>query len=106
MPLPLLHMTCCQICQLKPHFDEVLYHSCFVSKIVLLGRVISFEKDCTPRGHPILNCWLADGTGKCKVGVYYQENIEELCKTGGYVVVGATAKTAAVSNRVEVKLTS
>lgn len=40
------------------------------------------------------------------MGVYYQENIEELCKTGGYVVVGATAKTAAVSNRVEVKLTS
>ena len=99
-------MTCSQISQLKPHFDEVLYRSCFVSKIVLLGRVTSFEKDSTPRGHAILNCWLTDGTGKCKVGVYYQENIEELCKAGGYVVVGATAKTASVPYRAEVKLTS
>ena len=76
-----------------------------VARLVVLGRVLSFENGTSPRGMAVINLRLEDSTGTCRVMLYYRTKYEELCQEGGYVKLGLTAKCGGLVYRPELKLT-
>ena len=75
-----------------------------LSRVIVIGRPISFDKDTTPRGMQVLNVRIQDSTGTCKVMVYYREHFEKLCRKGDYLKVSVTAKCGGLVYRPEIKL--
>ena len=92
-------MTCKQLSKVSLKYDDAVYRFKPLSKFIVAGKVLSFQKDTSPRGMAVLNIRLEDSTGICRIMVYFKEDYEPLCKEKGYVKIAATAKSAGLVYR-------
>lgn len=74
-PEPLYHLTCKQLFMARIHNDEVLLNHMPLTKLIILGRIITADKGTSPKGMVVINATIVDSTGQAKVMIYYRENI-------------------------------
>jgi len=72
-------MSCLQLSNVKLHYDDVTYQKKNIEKIIIIGRIIHFDKGTSTRGMAMLNIKIEDSTGRALIAFYYSQEIETLC---------------------------
>lgn len=100
-----LHLTARQLTQTRIHNDDIRYHKLLLTRVVLLGQLMSAEKETSQRGMAMISVRIQDSTGSFVVKMIDREHTARICENRGvYVKIAASIKCGGLVYRPEVKL--
>lgn len=102
---PLYYMSCLQLGGTKLVYDDVTYRGVVVSRAIVVGQVVQFERATSQRGVAMVNVRLQDSTGKCSISFYYKEGILDICvNKDKYVKAAIQLKCGGLVYKPEIKI--